>query len=71
MFENSGHVIGIISVDAFNFIVQEPKGIIVLSRARSRSDRCLIYLSISVSDDIDEKIGCSKNPSFLCNEGFI
>ena len=36
---NSGHVIGTISVVALSFIVHEPSGIIVRSRARSRSAR--------------------------------
>ena len=35
---NSGQVIGSISAAALSFIVQEPSGIIVRSRARSRSE---------------------------------
>ena len=50
MLLNSGHVMGTISVVAFNFMVQEPSGIIDLSSAMSLSDNLLIYLNISVSE---------------------
>ena len=40
--ENSGQVTGIISAVAFNFIVQDPSGIIVRSSAKSRSARLRI-----------------------------
>ena len=35
MLENSGHVTAVISVVLFNFIVQEPRGIILVFRLRS------------------------------------
>ena len=47
---NSGQVIDSISVVAFNFIVHEPRGIMVRSRARSLSESVRIYRSIEVSE---------------------
>ncbi|CAB4684197.1 unannotated protein [freshwater metagenome] len=55
-FANSGQVIDSISVAAFNFIVQEPKGIIVRSNARSLSARDRKYLIIEVSERLLVKI---------------
>ena len=49
MLENSGQLTGIISEVAFNFIVQDPSGIIALSSAISLSDSFLMYLNSSVS----------------------
>ena len=47
---------------AFNFIVQEPRGIMVRSNAKSRSARLRKYLNIAVSEWYELKIGCSRNP---------
>ena len=48
--ENSGHVIGSISDAAFSFIVQEPSGIIEVSRPMSFRSSLRMYRIISVSE---------------------
>ncbi|MBS1264890.1 MAG: hypothetical protein MAG471_00718 [Acidimicrobiaceae bacterium] len=49
MRANPGHETAVISVAAFNFIVHEPRGIMVLSRARSRSANFRSQRNIEVS----------------------
>ena len=49
MRANSGQVTAAICVVAFNFMVHEPSGIMVLSRARSRSASRRSQRSIEVS----------------------
>ena len=48
--ENSGHVIGIISVAALSFIVHEPSGIIDVSKPMSFRSSDFRYRIISVSE---------------------
>ena len=61
MAENSGQVTGIISDAAFNFIVQEPSGIIERSSPTSLRSSRFRYRIIFVSERCAAKTGCVMN----------
>mmetsp|Transcript_34347 Transcript_34347/g.75125 ORF Transcript_34347/g.75125 Transcript_34347/m.75125 type:complete len:263 (-) Transcript_34347:1057-1845(-) len=67
MLASSGHVMGIISVDAFSFIVQDPRGIMEWQSDRSRSSRRFRYRSISCSLWYMLKMGCVRKEDSRAN----
>ncbi len=62
-----GQLSGIISVVAFSFMVQDPRGIIELVRDKSLFSNCLMYRSILVSDWWVLKVACSRKVVFRFN----
>ena len=60
-------MIGAISVVAFNFMVQEPRGIMVLSKAKSRSANCRIYLVMAASERFMLNTGFCMNSEVRTN----
>ena len=66
-FANSGQVSASISVVALSFIVHDPSGIMVRSRAKSRSASVRKYRNIAVSLCNVLNIGCVRNSELRFN----